>query len=153
MIRLSTFWITLIALLVIITILVVGRGIKKGRDKLHIATSLFGSYIAVTMLAIVMLTPIDTYFLDGETVTNVTNVKWNTKSKEYDITTEQGTKYEVKNSLSSDKNFISFDCKRVIKNILGLEIYTKKDILFVDMSRKGMSESEKEHMLDRIAPK
>ena len=69
------------------------------------------------------------------------------------MTEKSGKEYKIKDTLSSDKNFVSLKCKLVNKNILGIEIYDQRDILFVNVADESMSESEKMHALDRVAPK
>lgn len=153
MIKFSTFWITSIAIILIATFLVTIVGIKRNKDKLNIGISLLGIYIVIAIVMLVMITPVKTYYIDGRVYNNIENIESNKSGREYSVKVANGGTYNIKYTLSSDKNFLSMKCKMVTKNVFGMELYNQKDILFVNVAKPGMSESEKEFVLDRIAPK
>ena len=55
--------------------------------------------------------------------------------------------------MTSDSTFLSLDCKVINENILGMQLYTENDILFINKADPNMSESEKNHTLDRLVAK
>lgn len=153
MIETSTFWMIVITILVSASILVTVFCIKTERDTLSLCIRLGATYILAALMLIVLLYPMNTTFEDGEIINNITNVEWNETKNYYSITTDKGDSYKIKNIMTSDSTFLSLDCKVINENILGMQLYTENDIIFINKADPNMSESEKNHTLDRLVAK
>lgn len=153
MVKSFTFWLVAISIMVLISVLIIAFCIKTDKDKLSLGTRLAGFYIIAAIGLITMIFPMETTYIDGEVIENITSVKWNDKDDKYDVITTSGKNYKIENGLTSDNTFISLNCKIVNENIFGMKIYTEDDIVFVDTSDSNMSESEKHHVLDRVVQK
>ena len=74
MISISTFWITSIVVLILATLIVTIISIKTDKDKLSVGVNLLGAYILIALVMTVMLTPIESYYIDGRVILNIENI-------------------------------------------------------------------------------
>ena len=153
MVESFTIWLVAISTMCLLTVLTVAFCIKTNKDMLSLGIRLAGVYILTAVALLTMVIPINTTYIDGETVDNIVKVSYKEETDKYEVETAEGKRYTLKEGLSADNTFISFDCKVVTENIYGIKMYTEKDIIFVNKSDPEMSESEKHHVLDRVVQK
>jgi hypothetical protein len=136
----------IVSIFILVALLI---SIKKRTDILTTSITLATGIIVMAGCLIVLSYPVDTYYEDGEIVTNLKSISYVESTDDYLVEAEDGI-YKVDDCLTSNETFISLNCKTISENILGMKIYKVSDICFYDNSSEDMSESMKYSVLDRV---
>lgn len=156
MISIGRFFIIVITAVIILTSIVSTIHLlrNKGKiDKLGLISSLVKFYILLVLVVITMLIPESTRYKDGKVITSNEITKVENKGLGKYLVKTKSDDYKIRRILACDNTFLSLDCKKINKNYYGFEIYYEEDTLFLNKAQKGMSQSEKNHTLDRVIPK